>query len=613
LESEVKKIQKIHIMDRLSDYVIDFIAKQGVKHIFMVSGGGGMFLIDSLGRRKDIDYVCNHHEQASTIAAESYQRVSENLGVSLVTTGPASTNAVTGVLCAWNDSLPLLVLSGQANSNFLIGDTGLRQRGNHEVNITKIVESVTKYAVIIKDEKQIRYHLEKAIYLARNGRPGPVWIDVPLDIQGKMIDIDSLEGFDPAKEFDEKTRDITPSVIETTKSWLKAAKRPIFLAGNGIRLSKSVNDFLHLANKLNIPIVITKNFYDVLPEDFSLLMGMSGTYGKRSANLSIQNSDLVIVLGSRLCFSTVGYATQNFAREAKKIVVDIDDKQLTYSHIKIDLAINGNVNSFIKDLDKSIGDDFNIDYSDWLKKCQHWKMKYPVVTDDIKKENKYINSNFFFEVLSEELGNKDILVCDQGSTFYSFTVAFKVKQGQRAFTNGGFSALGYGLPASIGACFANDKKRVICVSGDGGLQFNIQELQTIVHHNLPIKLFVFNNEGYGSIKNTQMNYFNGFFVGSDPSSGLTCPDTARVANAYGIKYLKAKNHATLRKAIRKSLELEGPVIIEIFADPMQLITPRVASERKPDGRMVSKPLEDMFPLLDRNEFYSEMIIKPLDE
>jgi acetolactate synthase-1/2/3 large subunit len=600
-------------MDRLSNYVIDIIAKQGVKHIFMVSGGGGMFLIDSLGRRDDITYVCNHHEQASTIAAEAYQRVTENFGVVLVTTGPAATNAITGVLCAWNDSLPLIVLSGQANSNFLIGDTGLRQRGNHEVNITKIVESVTKYAVTIKDDKLIRYHLEKAIYLAKNGRPGPVWIDIPLDIQGKMIDTDSLAAFDPEKEYQEKTNTIEPSIIETVIKWLNASKRPIILAGNGIRLSKSVNEFINFVNKFNIPIVTTKNFYDVLPEDFNLLAGMCGTYGKRSANFAIQNSDLVIALGSRLCFSTIGYATQNFAREAKKIVVDIDNNQLKHAHIKIDLPVNANVNCFIKELSKSLENNFHNDFSQWIQKCQHWKMKYPVVTEEIKNEKNFINSNFFFEVLSEELNDKDILVCDQGSTFYSFSVAFKVKRGQKAFTNGGFSALGYGLPASIGACFANDKKRVVCASGDGGFQFNIQELQTIVHHNLPIKLFVFNNEGYGSIKNTQANYFNSFFVGADPSSGLSFPDTSRIAHAYGIKYLQTKNHSTLRKVIRNSLELEGPVIIEIFADPMQLITPRVASERKPDGKMVSKPLEDMFPLLDRKEFHDEMIIKPIDE
>jgi acetolactate synthase I/II/III large subunit len=387
-------------MERLSNYVIDFVTKQGVKHVFMVSGGGGMFLIDSLGRRSDISYVCNHHEQASTIAAEGYQRVTDNLGVALVTTGPASTNAITGVLCAWNDSLPLLVLSGQANSNFLIGDTGLRQRGNHEVNITKIVESVTKYAVIVKDEKLIRYHLEKALYLARSGRPGPVWIDIPIDIQGKMIDAESLVPFEAEKEYEEKTNIIDPSVIETVKNWLKSSKRPIILAGNGIRLSKAVPDFLNFVNKVKIPIVTTKNFYDVLPDDFELLIGMSGTYGKRSANFAIQNSDLVIVFGSRLCFSSVGYATQNFAREARKIVIDIDNKQLQFAHIKIDLAINANVNSFIKELEKSIENDFDNDYSEWLQKCQYWKMKFPVVTDDIKNEKNFINSNYFFEVLS---------------------------------------------------------------------------------------------------------------------------------------------------------------------------------------------------------------------
>lgn len=600
-------------MTRLSDYVIDFIANQGVKHIFMVSGGSGMFLIDSLGRRDDIKFVCNHHEQASAIAAEAYQRVSGNLGVALVTTGPASTNAITGLLCAWNDSLPVIIISGQANSKNLIGNTGLRQRGNHEVNITKIVESVTKYAITITDEQLIKYHLEKALYLAKNGRPGPIWLDIPLDIQGKIIDPENLKPFVPEVEFNEDYKSIDQETLGIVKKWLKESKRPIILAGNGIRLGKSLTEFTNFIKKYRIPLVTTKNFFDAIPDDFEFLAGMSGTYGQRSANFAIQNSDLVISLGSRLCFSSVGYAVDYFAREAKKVVVDIDNNQLKFPHIKIDLPINKDVKAFINEFDKSLDGDFINDYSLWIDKIHHWRTKYPSVTEKIKNEVNYINSNYFFEVLSEELDNTDILVCDQGSNFYSFSVAFKVKLGQKAFTNGGFSALGYGLPASIGACFANNKKRIICAHGDGGLQFNIQELQTIVHHNLPIKLFVVNNEGYGSIKNTQTFYFDGFKVGSDPSSGLSCPDTSKIADAYGIKYLSAKNHASLRSVIKIALESEGPVIIEIFADPMQAITPRVASERKPDGSMVSKPLEDMFPLLDRNEFYSEMIIKPLDE
>lgn len=600
-------------MTRLSDFVINFIAEQGVKHIFMVSGGSGMFLIDSLGRRDDIKFVCNHHEQACVIAAESYQRITGNLGVALVTTGPASTNAITGVLCAWNDSLPLIILSGQANSKSLIGNTGLRQRGNHEVNITKIVESVTKYAVTVTDENRIKYHLEKALYLATNGRPGPVWIDIPLDIQGKIIDTDALDSFTPEKEFNEDYYIVDPVKIELVKEWLKESKRPIILAGNGIRLGNSLPEFMSFVEKYRIPMVTTKNFFDAVPWDYELSAGMSGTYGQRSANFAIQNSDLVIALGSRLCFSSVGYAVEYFAREARKVVVDIDNNQLTFPHIKIDLPVNYHVKAFIAELDKSMNGNFKNDYSSWIDKIHHWRSKYPAVPESIKNADKYVNSNYFFEVLSEELDNSDILVCDQGSNFYSYSVAFKVKKGQKAYTNGGFSALGYGLPASIGACFANNKKRIICAHGDGGLQFNIQELQTIVHHNLPIKLFVVNNEGYGSIKNTQTFYFDGFKVGSDPSSGLTCPDTSKIATAYGIKYLSAKNHSELRPAIKAALETNGPVIIETFADPMQAITPRVASERKPDGRMVSKPLEDMTPFLNREEFYSEMIIKPVDE
>ena len=589
-------------MNRLSDYVIDFIAKQGVKHIFMVAGGSGMFLIDSLGRSKDIQYICNHHEQASSMSAEAYQRITGNLGVALVTTGPASTNAITGLLCAWNDSIPLMIISGQANSKFLIGDTGLRQRGNHEVNITKIVESVTKYAVTVKDEKMIKYHLEKALYLAKTGRPGPVWIDIPIDIQGKIIDDESLISFEHEKEFQDKTKTIDKLIIEEIKELFKKSKRPVIMAGNGIRLSESCNEFFNFIEKYNIPVVTTKNSFDMIPDDYRLLAGRIGTYGQRSGNFTIQTSDLIIALGCRLCFTSIGYATEDFARNAKKIVVDVDENQLKYSHIKIDIPVNADIKYFIKELDIALNSDFNNDITKWVETCNNLKRKYPVVTNEIQKENKFINSYYFFDVLSEEMNNEDILVCDQGATFYSFTVAFKVKKGQKAFTNGGFSPMGYGLPASIGACFANDKKRVICAHGDGGLQLNIQELQTIVHHNLPIKLFVINNNGYTSIKHTQMNYFDGFFVGSDPSSGLTCPEISKIAKAYGIKYLKSKTHSSLRQCIKKALEIEGPVIVELFSHATQPIQPRVVSEKKSDGQMVSKPLEDMFPFIDRFEF-----------
>ncbi len=596
---------------QLSDYVIDVVAQEGVKIVFMVSGGGGMYLIEALGNRKDIQFVCNHHEQASTIAAEGYQRITENLGVALVTTGPAATNTITGICCAWCDSIPLLVISGQANSKFLVGNTGLRQRAVHEIYITRIVESITKYAVTITDASTIRYHLEKAIYLARHGRPGPVLLDIPLDIQPKEIDPAKLEGFEWKKEFPQDEPKPIPEISQV-KTLLAKATRPIILLGNGVRLGKGQKEFFNLVDRFQIPFVTTKNAFDIVEDSHPLLAGRVGNYGQRAANFAVQNSDLVIVLGSRLPFPTVGYSSQWFAREAKHVVVDIDSNQLKCSHIRIDLPILANVKDFLTQLYQAMSQDFRGDYGSWIKRCIIWRQKYPTVLPEWRADGPYINPYYFFEVLSDEMDNTDILVCDQGATFYCFTTSFKVKKGQHAYTNGGFSALGYGLPSAIGACFAHKKQRVILANGDGGLQFNIQELQTIAQHQLPIKIFYFNNDGYVSIKHTQMAYFNSHFVGSNPESGLTMPDIAKIAHAYGMKYMRCNTHSKMQSVMRDAINADGPVIVDLIMDPFGSIEPRVSTAKRPDGSLVSKPIEDMYPFLDREEFKKEMIVKPVD-
>ena len=537
-------------MMRLSDYVIDFISKQKVKYVFMVAGGGGMYLIDSLGRHKDVEHICNHHEQACVMSAEGYQRITGNLGVALVTTGPAGTNTITSILCAWNDSIPVLILSGQANSKFLIGETGLRQRAVHEANITKIVETVTKYAVTIKDEKMVKFHLEKAIFLAENGRPGPVWIDIPLDIQSKMIDEKSLISFNPQKEIKSLNIQTEKENIKKAGNLLKSSKRPIILAGHGIRLSGIQKEFIKFIEKYNIPVVTTKNAFDLIYDSHPLLAGRVGINGQRAGNFAIQNSDLVLCLGSRLPFPVVGYETKLFAREAKKVLVDIDDKQLNHALVDIDIKINANLKDFLPILDKELKGK-KLGTKGWILKCQHWRKKYPNVEKSWKEQKNYVNSYYFFEILSDVLNEDDVVVTDQGASFYSSTQAFKLRKNQRLFTNGGFSPMGYGLPAAIGACFGRDKKRVICVHGEGGLELNIQELQTVVHYQLPVKLFVFNNQGYLSIKHTQTAFFGGFFVGSDPKSGLSCPNMIKVGKAYGFKTMNIKNHKNLRQKIKK--------------------------------------------------------------
>lgn len=585
----------------VSEYIMDRLAKEGVEKIFMVSGGGGMYLIEALGQNPNIKHVCNHHEQASVMAAEGYQRATQNLGVALVTTGPASTNALTGVCCAWNDSIPLLVLSGQAKTATLVGNTGMRQRGTHEVNIVPIVKPVTKYAVTVMDARKIRYHLEKALYLAKNGRPGPVWLDIPLDIQQTQINPDELETYVPEnqQEYDYK--------LDELLSLLNSSKRPIFIAGYGLKLSKQNKLFLNLADEFNIPIVTTKNGFDIVANDNRLLAGRIGINGQRAANIAVQNADLIIAIGARLPLVTVGYETNLFGKNAKKVLVDVDDAQLEYAHIPLDLKIKADLKYFVeKFYEKLIQSNFSYDSLKWLDKINNLKKSYPVITDEILKQKKYVNSYYFFDILSDVMNADDILVTDQGATFYSFTPAFKVKENQLAYTNGGFSPMGYGLPASIGSCFAKDGNRVFSVNGDGGLQMNIQELQTVIHNKLNMKIFVFNNDGYLSIKHTQNTFFNGHFVGSDPKSGVSCPDTIKIAKAYGFKHFRIKNNKDVKKTLLKITKTKGPVLTEVMIDPMQAFLPKVTSKRLEDGTMISSSLENMAPFLPEKELEEVM-------
>lgn len=598
-------------MIKVSDYIIKRIEQEGVKHVFLVTGGGGMHLIDSLGRSEVLSYVPNHHEQASTLAAEAYSRIADSIGVALVTTGPAGTNALTGVGCAWTDSVPLLVLSGQAKTEHLIGNTGLRQKGFHEANISKIAEPITKYAVTILDPKTVVYHMEKALFLAKNGRPGPVWLDIPLDVQAANIDVEASMQFDPKKEYPELfVKEEIPEIKEIFEM-LKNAKRPIILAGHGVKLSESQKAFLQLIEKLKIPVVTSRSAYDLLEYEHPYRAGFVGNFGQRAANFALQNSDLFISLGSRLAVVLVGYEPHLFAREAKKIVVDIDKAQLDHSFLKIDMPIQRNVKDVIAQMNEEADRQALPDYSEWMKKINHWKSIFPNVTEEMKKEEKYVSSYYFYEVLSEEMKKEDILVWDQGATFYCASIAFKVKKGQLAFSNVGFTPMGYGLPASVGVCFAAPGRSVVSVNGDGGLMMNVQELQTVVHFNLPMKIFVFSNDGYTSIKHTQQNFFNSFFVGVNKDTGLSCPDMVKLAGGFEIPAFRISNHSNMREMIKKALQTEGPVLVDVLIDPLEPIQPRVKSDRLPDGKMVSKPLEDMFPYLDRDLLKKEMIIKTI--
>ena len=597
---------------KLSDYVFSFIAKQGVKEIFSVAGGGSMHLVDSLGRNNDIDYIAVHHEQAATMAAESYSRTTNNIGVALVTSGPGGTNTITGVCGAWIDSIPIIIISGQVNTKSMIRDTGVRQFGVQESDIIKIVDSITKYAVTIYDPLKIRYHLEKALFLAKNGRPGPVWIDIPINIQSAEIEPENLTSFEPnIPDETESNNDLNNKISQIVKL-LKNSKRPVLISGYGIRLAGAKKEYKTLVENLQIPIIASSTTIDLIPNNNKYYIGCSGITGDRASNFTVQNSDLLIIIGSRMSIPQTGYSFEKFARKAKIIMVDIDKAELEKNTIKVNIKINIDakifINEFLKYLNK---EEIKLDFSKWNNICHNWKIKYPVVLPNYENSNK-INSYYFVDKLSNILKKNVIVFTDVGMSKSSTMQAFKTKSKQRILCSSGNASMGTGLPGAIGACFANNRKKTICISGDGGLQMNIQELQTIVQYKLPIKLFVFNNNGYLTIKTTQKNYFNRY-VGSDPSSGLSCPDIKKIATAYGIKTDSISTNEEMNNKIEKILNEKGPFICEVNLDETQPIIPKVMSEKKSDGTIISKPLEDMYPFLDRDEFNKQMIIDTVDE
>lgn len=596
-------------MIKVSDFIAKFIAEHEdtAKTVFMVSGGGNMHLIDSLGKNENLEYVCNHHEQACAIAAEGYARVSNKIGIAYVTTGPGGTNAITGVYGAWVDSIPTMIISGQVKFQTTIAsqpELNLRQLGDQEVNIVDIVRPITKYAVMITDKNSIKFHLQKAIYEAKHGRPGPVWLDVPLDIQGAMVDEADLIEFEipEAPKFDTKI----PQVLDA----LKAAKRPVIIAGSGITLAGSNEEFLKLIKILKVPVIGTFARYDIVRNDHELFFGRYGTIGNRAANFVVQNSDLIIAVGARLNIRAVSYNWEFFGREAKKILVDIDENELNKKTIAADIKIKSDAKVFISDLRSVLKDE--LDFGSWLEICKNYRKNYPTIEPFRQNVKEWVDSYNFFDVLSNH--KRDLVyVFGNGTACVSSYQSLRLYENQRVVVNSGCASMGYDLPAAIGACFANGKKDTICVTGEGSLQMNIQEFQTIIHHRLPIKIFVLNNAGYISIRNTQNNFFKGHKVGSDKDSGVSFPDTVKLAHAYGFEACRIENQLNLKGELEEILSKPGAVVCEIMLSPTEKMEPKLSSKIKPDGKMVSKPLEDMFPFLPREEFYKNMIIKPVDE
>lgn len=591
---------------RVADYIFKFLADYGIRHVFLVTGGGAMHLNDALKKEKRIKYICNHHEQGAAIAAEGYARTKGDLAVVNVTSGPGGTNTLTGVIGQWLDSVPVLYLSGQVKYETTIASVPgcrLRQIGDQEINIIDIIKPVTKYSKMVTEPETIKVELDKAVHIATSGRPGPVWLDIPIDVQGALIDGQSIRSRDVNNNFLTTDDNTILSVVEE----LQKAKRPVLIAGHGIRIAKAKEQFLELVDSLNIPIVTTFNGFDLITSESDNFIGRIGTLGSRAGNFALQNADLVICLGTRNNIRQVSYNWASFARNAKKIIIDIDNAELHKKTVKGDFLIHSDAKVFINKLLEKIPDGFKVDKA-WLKWCLTRKKKYPVVLDEYKAVNgNCVHPYFFIEKLTALLDDKAIVVAGNGTACVVLFQAGIVKSGQRIFWNSGCASMGYALPASIGASLAGNKD-VVCIEGDGSIQMNIQELQTIKHYNLPIKIFILNNQGYRSIEQTQSAFFKSDFIGCNKESGVSFPDYSKLAGLYDLKFFKINSTNKMEQEIKSVLNHKGPAICEVVLDREYIFSPKLSSEKKADGSIVSKPLEDLYPFLERDEFYSNMII-----
>jgi acetolactate synthase-1/2/3 large subunit len=600
-------------MIRLADYLMQRIVEAGVRHVFMVPGGGAMHLNDALGRCHALEYVCNLHEQASAIAAEAYAKTTANLGVALVTTGPGATNAVTGLAGAWLDSTPCLFISGQVKRADLKRDSGVRIQGVQEIGIIDIVASITKYAVMVEDPSTIRYHVDKALHLARTGRPGPVWLDLPLDVQSAQVDPETMTGYTPEPAPPHDGPSLEEQVARTI-ALLNRSERPVLLLGNGVRLAGAEEEFFRLVDLLKIPVLTTWLAIDIVPQDHPWYFSRPGAVAPRGANFTLQNADFLLTVGARLDLVITAFSHENFARAATKVMVDIDPAEIRKMKTPIELPICADAGAFLREFLRQAGRVEQRERADWIRRCREWKAKYPIVLPEHRERTGPVSIYALAEVLGEELSQDAILVSgSSGSGIEIFLHAYQVRAGQRILHTTALGAMGFGLPASIGAALAGGGRQVISVDGDGGFMFNIQELETVRRLGLPIKFFLLNNDGFASIRASQSYWFKDNLVAADATSGMTLPDLKKVAASFGLGAAKIDDQADLRAQVRAVLERPGPVVCEVMVIPDEARIPRVSSMQRPDGTFVSKPLEDLFPFLDRDEFNSNMIIPPLPE
>jgi len=601
-------------MIRVSDYIANKFADLGIRHVFMLTGGGAMFLNHAIGIHPKIKTVFNHHEQACAMAAEGYARITNTAGVINVTTGPGGINALNGVFGAWTDSIPMLIISGQVKRETYLRSydlPDLRQLGDQEADIISMVRGITKYAVTVTDPKSIRYHLEKAWYLAHTGRPGPCWLDIPIDVQSSQVDEPTLDGFTPGMEAKPDVDKLIDSVARSLEH-LRNAERPVILAGTGVRLAGAVAIFNEVIHKLNIPVT-TGWTHDLVDSENPVFCGRPGTIGTRPGNFAVQNSDVLLIIGSRLNVRQTGYTFKSFARAAYKIWIDVDPAELHRPTVWPDMPIVADAKEFLLEMNRQL-EDSNWDktkHTKWLAWCKERQARYPAVLPKHRVFNGRINPYHFIEVLFDYLDSDDIVVTGNATAcVVSFQVA-KIKLGQRLFSNSGSASMGYDLPAAIGAAIASEGRRVICLAGDGSLQLNVQELQTLAENKLPVILFVLNNNGYLSIRTSQSGFF-GTTIGESPASGVSFPNLEHLAKAHGIAYAKL-DMKDFETPLQETLHAQGPIVCEVMLDPDQGFEPRQSSRQLQDGRIISAPLEDMYPFLERGELLTNLLIPEWNE
>ena len=580
-----------NMMKKVSDIVMDFFKEKCVSTVFMLPGGGAMHLVDSLGT-SGIEYIAFQHEQGAAIAAEAYGQHTNTPGCVLVTSGPGATNAITGVTAGWIDSTPMFIISGQSKRADLVGDKGVRQIGSQEVQIIDMVQPITKYAVQIMEPTEICYHLERAWYECVNGRPGPVWLSIPLDVQGAMVEEEELVGYEVEPQ---TVSDVTKAVSETVKL-LAQAKKPLFIAGNGIKLANAIPEFYALLEKVKAPVITTWKTIDMFGEDYPFYVGHPGIMGDRAANKIIQEADLMISIGSRLDTSITAFDETRFGLQAKKVIIDIDQNELNRMTMNKDVALACDAKDFIQGLLDSVAKQELPEFTEWLENCKNLRRKHPTVTEAHKNTGDYVSAYYFIDELCKLLKEDDVIVPESSGAAGEITYqAFKVKQGQKMKNAAGLGSMGFGLPYSIGACIANEKRRSILINGDGAFQLNIQELETLHRLKLPVKMFIWNNSGYASIRSMQNGNFNGRYVACGADSGYTVPDISKIGQAYGFETCIMRSNEEMLQMLPEVMKDDKPMLCEVIVSPTETVWPRVKAMVLPDGGMKSGELENMWP------------------